>query len=391
MTTLQPDLSNAILEVNVVISSADEVVVVLQFNLEAEQNILIAIDLTVNRLSDGQLARFILVGDGIAFAIAIRIGCRFKTQHTVLRLDDNGQGHLFIAGYVGHAGDLVRIIGHILGDLVHVGAGFLVGDFTKGRRTLAGYRGNSRAERFACLVSTFVFQSEGIDGQRRIIAFHSLLHSRRVGDFAVHVCDRLNTSLPVGQTRNRQIIRNREGYGMIILVISHTGDVTRSLLYREGIDAGGGDIGDHKALGFVPLQHEAGGRNSHVVCSALLRVALAFSQRHGEVFVTGIVTSHDLLHRDFHIHLAVGQLGQEDQGRAILNILLNGFRVTSDPAFGSSGFKAAFSDLAFNPAIAVTVAVGIHLILSHSHSRPVIVLVQRNVIDAFLSYTIFRG
>ena len=74
--------------------------------------------------------------------------------------------------------------------------------------------------------------------------------------------------------------------------------------------------------------------------------------------------------------IAVCQLSQEDQQGIVPLSRLNRFRIRQRPFFRY---------LCFNPAIGISDSVGIHLILANCHCRPVIDLIQKDVIIAFFA------
>ena len=160
----------------------------------------------------------------------------------------------------------------------------------------------------------------------------------------------------------------------LVAGVGHAGRGACGLSDLEGVSAGLGDALEREGAGLVLLdgQARAGfavGLGRHAGQAAVR--CCEIGQVDGEGLVAGIGTAgHNLLDRDFHIDLAVHQLGQEDQGHTVLLSVLLDFRLALDPAGGHS----------LNPAVLVAGTVFVHLIHADRDIGPVVGLVQGDAV-----------
>ena len=120
-------------------------------------------------------------------------------------------------------------------------------------------------------------------------------------------------------------------------------------------------------------------------------VAILIGQREDELAgILGGALSHGLFDRDLHLDLAVGQLGQNHQGRldivtgcAVREIVrLNDFLFANRPAVDHiTDLRLGTVALQLDPLVLVALAVFIHLFHKDCDRRPVVVTVKRSGID----------
>ena len=119
----------------------------------------------------------------------------------------------------------------------------------------------------------------------------------------------------------------------------------------------------------VMLQSQCGrcnGRLAHNLCSVRIQRGNGFHCK-GKITFIGVAFD-DLLNGHVNIHLAVCQLGEENQRNAVFYHSLNVTRFANSPA--------GITD--FDPAIGVHMTIFVHLVHASSHSRPVVSLTQGN-------------
>ena len=175
---------------------------------------------------------------------------------------------------------------------------------------------------------------------------------------------------------------NRHGHCLGRRVIHHARGCAAG--FGNGVDKGSGLSKGNRIeyLRFAAL---------HGNCADCLSIRI--SQRDGKGLVSGICTGDNLLHRDLSSHVAVYQLGEEDQLDAILFSGLRRLGFTDDILVGVSGSSAVSlltrdddrltgrvsgtaGSVGFHPAVAVAVSACVFLIHANGHSGPVISLGQ---------------